>query len=90
MLFSGAGKIVIKISAKTIGSLHLQCFRARALIRLVIITVAAGVSRNTGPVGGLQSEIQTLQLQRQRYLQKAAGGERRETRKNKTTGERRS
>ncbi|XP_071327239.1 CAP-Gly domain-containing linker protein 4 isoform X8 [Trachinotus anak] len=44
-------------------------------------------SRIMGAVDGLQAQIHTLQLWRQRHLQKVTGGERR---KHKTTGERRN
>ena len=58
------------------------------MVTVVIILIkAVGVDQAHEAVGGLQTWIQTLQHQRQKNLQKATRGERRETRKQKTTGE---
>lgn len=59
-------------------------------IGLVTIIVARGVEQEHGAAGDSQPQIQTPQLQRQKHLLEVIGGERRGTRKHKTTGKGRS
>ena len=63
------------------------------IIVIVIIIEEKGITQEHGAVGGLQSQIQILQHQRQRNLQKVTGEKRKMKkykRKYKTMGERKS
>ena len=55
---------------------------------VIIIIKAVGADQAYGAVDGLQPWIQTLQHQRQKKLQKATGGERRERGENTKLWER--